>query len=398
MTNSSSNSPKPPEFRNRAPDAPESAHLDQGLEAKWRGVVGRRSFLKQVGLAGAIAVPGSALFASEAAARSGALTKGDVAILRFLAAAELIELDLWEQYNELGGVNGGNAAYMAALSNLDGDMPQYISDNTDDERSHAAFLNAYLKAKGAAPVDLDEFRTLPSSKATGAKQIGRLTNLQSLDVDTSWYVRYRSTKNSDLGATFPQAVSIRREPAIPLDDTETPPGLPAPVPPVGSQETRMQAIANTAGFHFAFIEQGGSSLYSVMALKASSVEVLRIIVSIGGVETNHFSLWHDKAGNAVAQPLAGVTDPQTGVTFPDLNAKGGELNQTNLILPEPCEFLHRDLPDCSIVRPTLDANGGAVAAVQAFTADRLFEGQSAKFIRTVRKLARDADAAQRNAG
>jgi hypothetical protein len=292
-------------------------------------------------------------------------------------------------------VNGGNPAYMAALSNLDSDMPQYISDNTDDEISHAAFLNAYLRSKGADPVDLNEFRTLPSSKASGAKQEGRLTNLKSLNVDTSWYVRYRSTQNPDLGAHFPQAVEIRHEPAIPLTDTDTPPRLPAPVPPVGAQETRMQAIANTAGFHFAFIEQGGSSLYSVMALKASSLEVLRIIVSIGGVETNHFSLWHDKAGNAVAQPLAGVTDPETGVTFPDLNAKGGELTQTNLILPEPCAFLHKNLPDCSIVRPTLDRDGGAVATIDGFTADRLFEGQSAKFFRTVRQLARRADDAQR---
>jgi Ferritin-like domain len=376
-------------------DAERQEFEEDEVQAEWRRVTGRRSFLKGIGLAGAAAIPGSALFASEATARSSAITKGDVAILRFLAAAELIESDLWQQYNELGGQNGGNPAYMAALSNLDSDMPQYISDNTDDEISHAAFLNAYLRSKGAEPVNLNEFRTLPSSKATGAKQKGRLTNLQSLNVDTSWYVRYRSTKNPDLGAHFPQAVNIHREPAIPLNDTDTPPGLPAPVPPVGAQETRMQAIANTAGFHFAFIEQGGSSLYSVMALKASSLEVLRIIVSIGGVETNHFSLWHDKAGNAVAQPLAGVTDPETGVTFPDLNAKGGELNQTNLILPEPTEFLHKDLPDCSIVRPTLDRNGGAVAAINGFIADRLFEGQSPKFFRTVRQLAREADAAQR---
>jgi hypothetical protein len=376
-------------------DAERPEFAEDDAEAQWRRVVGRRSFLKGVGVAAAAAVPGGALFTREAMARSGALPQGDVAILRFLAAAELIESDLWEQYNELGGVNGGNPAYMAALSNLDSDMPQYIADNTDDEISHAAFLNAYLRSKGADPVDLNEFRTLPSSKATGARQKGRLTNLQSLNVDTSWYVRYRSTKNPDLGATFPQAVDIRREPAIPLTDTDTPPGLPAPVPPVGVQETRMQAIANTAGFHFAFIEQGGSSLYSVMALKASSLEALRIIVSIGGVETNHFSLWHDKAGNAVAQPLAGVTDPQTGVTFPDLNAKGGELNQTNLILPEPCEFLHKNLPDCSIVRPTLDRNGGAVAAIDGFTADRLFQGQSPKFFRTLRRLAREADSAQR---
>jgi len=292
-------------------------------------------------------------------------------------------------------VNGGNPAYMAALQNLDGDMPQYIADNTDDELSHAAFLNAYLRSKGEAPVNLDEFRTLPSSEASGARQIGRLTNLMALDVDTSWYVRYRSPANPDLGATFPQAVSIHRQPAIPLNDTNTPPGLPAPLPPVGAQETRMQAIANTAGFHFAYIEQGGSSLYSIMALKARSLEVLRIIVSIGGVETNHFSLWHDKAGNAVAQPLAGVTDPRTGVTFPDLNAKGGALNQTNLILPEPCTFLHRSLPPCSIVRPTLDQLGGAVATINSFTADRLFEGQSPKFFKTVHALAREADDATR---
>jgi hypothetical protein len=246
-------------------------------------------------------------------------------------------------------------------------------------------------------VNLDAFRTLPSSQAKGARQVGRLTNLQSLDVDTSWYVRYRSTKNPDLGATFPQAVEIKRQPAIPLNDTDTPPNLPAPVPPANSKEARMQAIANAAGFHFAYIEQGGSSLYSIMALKASSLEALRIIVSIGGVETNHFSLWHDKAGNAVAQPLAGVTDPVTGVTYPDLNAKGGELNQTNLILPEPCEFLSPDLPACSIVRPTVDALGGAVATIASFTADRLFAGQSAQFFRVVNKLAHEADAATRQA-
>jgi hypothetical protein len=236
------------------------------------------------------------------------------------------------QYSELGGVNGGNRAYMAALENLDGDMPQYISDNTDDEISHAQFLNAYLKSQGAPPVNLDAFRTLPSSKAKGAKQIGRLTNLQELDVDTSWYLRYRSTRNPDLGASFPQAVTIRNQPAIPLTDADTPPGLKAPVPPKSRQERRLQAIANTAGFHFALIEQGGASLYSAMALKASSLEVLRIVVSIGGVEVNHFAIWHDAAGNSVAQPLAGVVDPETHVSFPDLNAHGGEATQTNLVM------------------------------------------------------------------
>jgi hypothetical protein len=348
-------------------------------------------------LASAAALPGGALLTDSAFASTARLSGGDVAILRLLAAVELIESDLWQQYNELGGVNGGNGAYMAALQNLDGDMPQYIADNTDDELSHAAFLNAYLHSKGAPPVDLDEFRRLPSSKATGARQMARLTNLQRLNVDTSWYVRSRSRKNPDCGATFPQAVTIRRQPAIPLADADTPPDLPAPVPPTSAQESRMQAIANTAGFHFAYIEQGGSSLYSIMALKATSLEVLRIVVSIGGVETNHFSLWHDKAGNAVAQPLAGVTDPETGTTFPNVNAKGGELNQTNLILPEPSAFLRPGLPSCPVVRPTLDRLGGAVATINSFTADGLFDGQPPKFFRTVHQLAREADAASRGA-
>src|SRR5689334_4338787 len=196
----------------------------------WDRVVRRRSFLGGLGTAGALMADGNS--------NGRRLSRGDVAILRFLAAAELIESDLWTQYNELGGVNGGNPAYMAALENLDGDMPQYISDNTDDEISHVKFLNAYLRSKGARPVNLDEFRTLPSSKATGAKQIGRITNLRHLDVDTSWYTRYRSTHNPDLGARFPQAVTIRNEPAIPLSDADTPPNQPAPVPPVGAQQNR----------------------------------------------------------------------------------------------------------------------------------------------------------------
>ena len=371
---------------------------DDEISSRWNRVVGRRSFLKGVGLAGAAVLPGGALLAGQAVAdRGNQLTDGDVAILRFLAAVELIESDLWQQYNELGGVNGGNPSYMAALSNLDGDMPQYISDNTDDELSHAAFLNEYLRSKGAEPVDLDAFRRLPSSEATGAQQTGRLTNLLSLNVDTSWYIRYRSGQSPDFGATFPQAVTIDNEPAIPLNDEDTPPGTAQPVPPRQRAARRMQAIANTAGFHFAYIEQGGSSLYSTMALKASSLQTLLIVVSIGGVETNHFSLWHDKAGNAVAEPLAGVVDPVTGLRFPDLNAKpfGGEEFQTNLILPEPTEFVSPALPACSVVRPTLDQNAGAVATINSFTEDQLFKGQSPGFFEKVMQLARAADAAQR---
>jgi Ferritin-like domain len=379
------------------PSTPTTPPAVDDLQAHWNRVVGRRGFLMGVGAVGAGALTGGALSTADAFADSGRLSSGDAAILRFLAAAELLETDLWQQYAELGGANGGNPAYIAALENLDGDMPQYISDNTDDEASHAAFLNAYLHSKGAEPVNLDEFRTLPSSKATGARQVGRLTNLQDLNVDTSWYTRYRSPQNPDFGATFPQAVNIHNEPAIPLNDMDTPPGMSQPVPPANAKQRRMQAIANTAGFHFAMIEQGGSSLYTTLSLKVTSLEVLRIVVSIGGVEVNHFAVWHDKAGNAVAQPLAGVTDPETGVTFPDLNSPpfGGDVFQTNLIMPEPTDFIRKSLPKCAVIRPSTVQNSGAMAAVAALTANGLFKGQSQKFFRAAKALARAADNAQR---
>lgn len=370
------------------------------LDTQWQRVIRRRSFLRGLGMAGAALTTGGLLATEGRAATRSSTTKlpaGDVAILRFLAAAELLESDLWTQYTELGGVGfgPGNPAYIAALQNIDGDMPQYIRDNTDDELSHAAFLNAYLISKGEEPVDLDVFRTLPSSVATGAQDLGRLTNLMSLDVDTSWYTRYRSRQNPDFGASFTGPVTITNQPAIPLNDTDTPPTQSQPVPPTTPQENRMQAIANTASFHFALIEQGGSSLYSTMALRATDLEVLRIIISIGGVEVDHFSLWHDKAGNPVSRPLAGVVDPITGLKFPDLNNPVTELTQTNKILPEPCEFISSKLPACSVIRPTTTHNSGAVAAVKGLTADQLFRGQSNAFFDAVMKLAHAADAAQR---
>ena len=370
----------------------------EDVQRHWQGVVKRRSFLKGLGIAGATLSASAILGAkgnAETARSSSTLSKGDAALLRFAAAVELIEADLWQQYNELGGVQGGNPAYIAALRNLDGDMPQYIADNTDDELSHAAFLNAYLISKGADPVDLDAFRTLPSSQATGAKNIGRLTNLLNLNVDLSWYTRYRSTRNPDFGAHLKGPFTIENEPAIPLNDSDTPPNQAQPVPPATPQQARMQAIANTAGFHFAFIEQGGASLYPTLAFKATDLEVLRILISIGGVEIDHFGLWHDKAGNAVAQPLAGVVDPKTGLTFPDLNARNSELDQTNLILPEPCEFISKSLPACSVIRPTLTQNGGAVATIKAFTDDLLFLGQSSAFFSLVNRLAIEADSVRR---
>ncbi len=365
--------------------------------------VKRRSFLKGLGVVGAALSAGSLLTGeAEAQDRSGIITVGDVAILRFLAAAEILETDLWQQYNELGGIQdsevpggSGSRLYTNALEVLDEDMPQYIHDNTEDELTHEVFINAYLVSKGAEPVSLEQFRTLPSSQATGAQQIGRLTNLMQLSVDTTWYTRYRSrTGNPDLGDTFPQAIpsiAAGQHPAIPRTDDDV---QPDPSKPHHISDLT-QAIANTAGFHFATIEQGGTSLYPKLAQRVTSLEVLRIVLSIGGTEISHFQTWSDKAGNS---PPLSVVDPVTGltVTFPDLNAPpfGGEDFQTNLIMPEPTAFLNRKLPPCSIIRPTA-TKGAAMGALKALTADGLFIGQSPEFFKFMRTLAVEADLAVR---
>lgn len=359
----------------------------------------RRAFLKSgVLVAGAATLGAGRLADAFPAYGQGSISEGDVAILRFLAAAEALEGDLWQQYNELGGVQdtevpGGNGSepYTAALENLDEDMPQYIHDNTDDEFSHFRFINAYLASKGAATINLDPFRTLPSSKATGAQQIGRLTNLMQLTVDTSWYTRYRAdVRNPDLDRefTFPQAVpSLHdgRHPGIPRSDADLTP------------KNHIQAIANTAAFHFGFIEQGGTSLYPSLAQRVTSPEVLRILLSIGPTETAHFQTWHDKAGNAVKPPLAPLTDPKnTALVFPNLNVapfNGGRFT-TSLIMPEPCPFLARTFPVVSIIRPT-ETQGAAAGAARALTANGLFIGQSKEFFDALRELAEAADAAVR---
>ena len=363
-------------------------------------VSNRRFFLKKGMAAGAVTMgaglltSGSSVFAEDE--KNGGLTPGDAALLRFAAAAEILETDFWVQYNELGGVpntsevpgGSGNAAYTAALAVLDADMAQYIHDNTDDEFTHQNFLNAYLESKGADPVNLEPFRTLSGSTATGSSGKLRLTNLMQLTLDTSWWTRYRSsTHNPDLDPTFafPQAIPTLNKgqhTAIPRTDADT------------SDAKFLQAIANTAAFHFPTIEQGGNSLYPSMAQRATHREVLRILISIGPTETMHFQTWSDKAGNA---PALTAVDPVTGVsvTFPDLNTPpfGGEDFQTNLIMPEPCPFISRKLPPCSVIRPT-ETKGIAKGVVKFLTDMGLFIGQSPAFFALMQNLAEDADAAR----
>ena len=390
----------------------------------------RRSFLRNGMVTAGAATVGAALLPTGLRAFNddddrAPVTKGDIAILRFLNALEQVEADLWQQYSELGGtqdnevsgVNGGNSLYTAALEILDGDMAQYIHDNTDDENSHAAFLGNYLESKGAEPVDLKKFRVLPSSTARGAKSLGRLTNLTQLTIDTSFWSRYRSITNPDFDpmAKFVQAVpslNLGQHTAIPRSDADTA-GSTISVNPADNSKSitaHLQAIAFTAGFHFAFIEQGGSSLYPTLAQKVTNLEVLRILLSIGPSETMHFQTWQDKAGNAL--PLTDVDNGPGGtgasVTFTDLTKAQGETDpesvngdtlQSNLIMPEPAHFLHESLGPVAIIRPTSTRNAGAVAAVQGFVADGLFLGHKPlnkpEFVQLLLRLAEEADEASR---
>ncbi len=362
----------------------------------------RRSFLKTGLAATGAATVGTGLLAraTAASAQTGSLTAGDAAMLRFLAAGEALEADFYGQYNELGGIQDsevpggtGNRVYTRHLTRIDPNFPQYVHDTADDEISHRNFLNAYLVANGAAPVDMEPFRTLPGSTATGSSGKLRLTNLMQLTVDTSWWTRYRSsTNNPDVNPTmFEQAVPDLHNgqfTAIPRTDDDLHP------------REHIQAIANTAAFQIPTVEQGGGGLRLAMAQRATSVEVLRLLISMGPIELMHFQAWSRTAG--FARPL---TDPTNRLNFPDLNsgvdpnngATGAavrEMFQSNLIMPEPCPFIDASLPVCSVVRPT-NTNGVAMGALKFLTAMGLFIGQSPAFFTFMTSLATAADAAQR---
>jgi Ferritin-like domain len=387
----------------------------------------RRAFLTNGMVAAGAATMGAAFLPGTSAAFGreedhAPITKGDIAILTFLSALEQVEADLWIQYAELGGatsqgkspidlelngqkiITGLAPAYITGLLVLDGDMPQYIVDNTDDEISHHRFLNNYLESKGGKAIDLTkDFAFLPPSQVKGVPQKGRLTNLKQLTIDTKWWTRYRSeTSNPDFGGTFENAVpdlAKGQHPAIPVNDGDL------VLNSDGTISNHLQAIANTAGFHFAFIEQGGSSLYPALAQKVTNLEVLRILLSIGGSEIMHFQTWHDKAGNAAQitdgnltfPVLDGSNDPNTGATG---TTDIADSFQSNLIMPEPTLFLNKKLGPVSIIRPTSTDQGGAVASVVSFAEDGLFLDPSTNkntgIFDKLMRLAEEADEARRS--
>ena len=344
----------------------------------------RRSFFKRGAIAGAgLAAVGSfaklasALTRPAQAAEAGAalaavtpnLNAGDVAVLQFLAAAELVESDLWGQYSELAS---NNPNFGAALAQIKQTLPDYVNGDFADETSHANFINAFLAAAGAEPVNLDPFRTLPSVPVQGARQIGRLTNLTNLTVNTSYYERYRSTGNPDFGDTFPQTVNITNQSALPTSNL--------------IQGLDLLSIAQTAAFHFAAIEQGGSSLYNSLLTKVSDLNVVAILASIGPTEVYHFAIFQE-----ALEGIVGLQVPN-GPVFPDISGRANR----GQITPHPCTFMDPSFPLCSVIRPRNTDTAGAVAAATGLVASGLFEGQSTAFFNAVTALAEAADAAVRS--
>jgi hypothetical protein len=332
----------------------------------------RRSFFKSTAIgAAALAIPGFTLLDGAEPVFAGTkptLNSGDIAVLKFLAAAELVEADLWGQYSELAT---NNPKFRRALQTIDDSMPDYVTGDFDDETSHAAFINAFLVAAGQDPINLDPFRTLPSVQVEGAKDIGRLTNLTNLTVDTSYYQRYRSAGNPDFGDTFEQIVSINNQPAVPVSSSIS--GL------------DMLSIAQTAAFHFAAIEQGGSSLYTSLLIKVTNLDVVAILASIGPTEVFHFAIFQTALEGIRKLAVA------NGPTFPDIKDRPNK----GAVTPHPCAFLDPSFPLCSVIRPRDTNVAGAVAAATGLVKSGLFEGQSTAFFNAVVELATAADAAVR---
>jgi Ferritin-like domain len=332
----------------------------------------RRSFFKMTAAGATMAIPGLALLNAPKIAFAEpkpSLNDGDVAVLQFLAAAELLESDLWGQYSELAT---NNPSYRNALQRIDESLPDYIRGNFEDECSHAAFINAFLVAAGKTPVNLDAFRTLPSVPVEGAKNIGRLTNLTNLTIDTSFYRRYRQAGNPDFGDSFPQIVKIINQPAVPTSES--------------IRGEKLHSIAQTAAFHFAAIEQGGSSLYNSFMTKVTDLDVVAILASIGPMEVYHFAVFQTA--------LEGIRklEDHDGPNFPDIRENSNRGN----IMPEPCTFLDKSLPVSSVIRPRNTNTAGAVAAATGLVKSGLFLGQSQAFFDAVGPLAAAADAALRS--
>jgi hypothetical protein len=316
------------------------------------------------------------------------LTKGEVAILRFLTAIELIESDLWQQYDELGGATTTEQNdYQLALQFLNRLGSKHITANAFNEIEHSTFLRTCLESEGVESVNLDEFRILSGSTAKGSQNVGRLTNLMHLNIDTNCHMRFRGDDKPGFGNRFFQDLRIANKPAIPSADSEF------------GDTSHVQTIANTAAFHFRFIEQGVSSLYTSLSQRVKRARVLKITLGIGGQEIAHFLEWTNFAAN-VTQDLpnrlnhSDTSIKNQGAKFPDPEVTSHRfLCETSPRFSSRGASIRTNLPLSPVVRPLNDRFCSAVATIQSFIENGLFFSQSTSFLRTLMALAEEADAA-----
>jgi hypothetical protein len=311
------------------------------------------------------------------------LAKGEIAVLKFLIALELIENDVWQQYDELGGTAARmQNNYQSAFQFLNRHASKYITSNAVNEIGHLTFLTTCLESEGVEPTSLEEFRILRGSKATGTQSIDRLTNLMYVNIDASWDIRLRS----DDQRGYPQDFYIAHRPTIPYSDSEL------------ADTSHVQALANAAALHFRYIEEGVSSLYTSLSQRVKRAKVLRITLGIGGQEISHFLEWVNFASNVLHK----LDDSDTAmanhvVTFPNSEATSRRPSyQTSPRFSSRGTSIRRDLPHNAVIRPMNVRFGSAVATIQSFIESGLFRGQSTNFLRTLTTLAEEADAALRN--
>jgi len=316
------------------------------------------------------------------------LTKGEIAIQRFLTAIELIESDLWQQYDELGGATTAEQNdYQLALQFLNRLGSKYITANAVNEIEHSTFLRTCLESEGVDPINLDEFRILRGSTATASQNVGRLTNLMHLNIDTNCHIRFRSDDKPGFGTGSSQDFRIANRPAIPCADSEF------------SDTSHVQAIANTAAFHFRFIEQGVSGLYTSFSQRVKRTKVLKITLGIGGQEIAHFLEWTNFAANVVQDLPFRFDHSDASITNQGITTPDSEVTSRRFIFQTRPRFsshgssIHKDLSLSPVIRPVNDRHCSAVATIESFTENGLFFGQSTEFLRTLMALAEEADAA-----
>jgi hypothetical protein len=310
---------------------------------------------------------------------SGELTKNDIAILRFLSALELIESDVWQQYEELGGVKlGSQDPYRLALQSLDDNLSHFITSCALDEISHTTYLTLYLESEGVDPVNLDRYRTLRGSRAAGALNFGQLTNLQHLNLDLGVWAAPSSGESrwKDRYLT-PDADRIIGLQSIPSTDADL------------EEPSEVRVIAKTALLHFGYLENLVSKLYVSLSQRIRRVKILEVTFGIGGNEIAHYHASLDLARNVIQGSQFLMDDSERSTAGRPVASSPYFLERER-----PTRSLHGAAgPDESVRRPAGSDLSLAAETIARLAEGGLFIGQSPTFTHTLFQMAHEADRA-----